>query len=173
MIGTFQSLTVKTAKKSGKSYGSADIDGNAYLVFGNALGIAQSMSPGDQVEYSSKSTDDGSAEVITFIKRSSAVSNNGVATKTTEAATQNPTVRVKTSVSDSEKQASVLFSYAKDIVLGNKVRCDIATPTAVADVVATTATELARQFKKFARALGDMDAVTSDPTLPLEAQKSE
>lgn len=119
--------------------------GTSAVAFGKTVDAVKCLTTGSRVEYSSKPAEqEGRDPMITFIKV--------CGTNATSRGPQAPTIQKQTGYkaadnrSEDAKQLSIFFSYAKDLVAGGVVKTPAATPTAVADLVGTLATELRRKY---------------------------
>ena len=155
--GTLENKDIRTAA-SGKEWGKAWLGGKEYLVFGRTVAFLRPIATGSEVEFTAKSNENGPGMVLTSIRATGSTAPTNASPK--------PNVAVSEGFKGAPKSEftplSMLYSYAKDLVVAGVIPTPVKTPAAVADVIATTAYELKTKLNQ-AQAPADAP-VKADPT---------
>lgn len=122
--------------------------GDGAVAFGKTVDSIRRLSEGTTVEYSSKpSEQEGRDPMVTFIKAVGATIGSVMVVPQGGSATKPTNKYQGDSRNEDDKQLSIFFGYAKDIVTSGIVKSPVATPTGIADLVGTLASELRRKYQ--------------------------
>lgn len=124
------------------------------------------LSVGSTVEYEASPNGAGTKFYVNKIRVVGGAPTNPTPVSTTTAPVVGATVTTTRNAqrdADPNRQASVMFSYAKDLVAAGIVETPVKSPSAVADLVSTVASALMERFKVLT---APTEAPTSGGTFP-------
>lgn len=148
------SLEFKKYGTPQKTYAVVHLDEKKHVAFGKTLDGLEGVAVGDQVSFGAepgkKATDD---PVLTWIKKDRTSDADPTKTTTTAAAQQGTATAQKAKQWDDqeEKLASVMMSYAKDIVTSKILTNEPMTMLGTVDQINTIARELIDVYYKLVR----------------------
>lgn len=138
--------TLNSTKTLNGPYGKflvLTIDGKEYTL-GRDVAPSEVPTDGTLVEYETRPNKQGNRYYVNKIR---AITGTAQPTATATGSTGSPAVQTVRRADDPNKQMSVMFSYAKDLVAAGKVTVPVSTPDGIADIIGTTANALMRRFK--------------------------